>query len=125
VLEREGAGEPLADLGGFIRIYYKVAQGDNPVAKTARDLKTEFEKKSEEFEKLNAARRAHYLSPKVLIERDIGETVAKRLAEDCITMERLRNDDVKEILARLPGLDVGIVNLAKQVVTKLLDELSG
>ena len=105
VLEREGVGEPLADLGGFIRIYYKVAQGDNPVEKTARDLKTEFEKKSEEFEKLNAARRAHYLSPKVLIESYIGEIAAKRLAEDCITMERLRNDDVKEILARLRGLD--------------------
>jgi hypothetical protein len=125
VLEREGTGDHLADLGGFIRIQYKNVEGENPVKKTADDLRIELEKKNEEFEKLNAARRAHYLSPKVLTDGDVGETAAIRLAKDCITMERLRNDDIKEILARLPGLSDGTVNNAKQVVTKLLGELSG
>ncbi len=107
----------------MIRIHYQAASGEDPVVKTARDLEAEFAKKSEEFEKLDEAGRTHYLSPKVLSERDIGEAAAKRLAEDCITMERLKNDDVKDNSARLPGISEDIVKLAKGVVTGLLDEL--
>ena len=33
VLEREGTGEHLADLGGVIRIHYQVASGEIPLLK--------------------------------------------------------------------------------------------
>ncbi len=116
VLEREGAGAPLSDLGGFIKIRYPRgdAQRATPEGERKPAIENLVKALSAEFAKVPAVQRlnrnkgAHYLSP--LFLETVCELKAERaalLSKRFVTMESLVAASIDDIVSRVPGLPRG------------------
>ncbi len=120
VLEREGAGGALSDLGGFIKVRYPQVEGRQAVDDLAKALAAEFEK-IPAVQRLNRKKGAHYISP-LFLQSELGETEvrASLISKAFVTMEEFANTDATTIVSRVPGLKLGIAEgLKKEVANRL------
>jgi molecular chaperone HtpG len=118
VLEREGAGAWLANLGGFIKVRYPKVDGREAVEDLAKSLADEFAK-IPAVKQLNRKKGAHFLSTLFLksefhLETDAAALLSKKFE----TMEAFADAKVVDIVPILtPRMAEGI----KQEVAERLD----
>ncbi len=99
VLERQGTGQHLSDLAGFIRISYPNLSDRHAIEDVAKALAEEFDKKN--IQSLNATKLHHYLSPLMLEEIGASDQISKALARAYVTMEAFVATDAKDISLHL------------------------
>ncbi|MGO9464022.1 MAG: ATP-binding protein [Isosphaeraceae bacterium] len=122
VLEREGTGQHLSDLGDLIRIPYPNATGENAQSIIAGSMRREFGKKKD-LQDLNTQKRSHYLSP-LLLRNLLGEGFKAEIAQEASrrfpTMEAFSLAEVGHILAKVPKLSRAQAKVLKEEIADLL-----
>lgn len=99
VLQRSGAHNPLADLGGYIRIEYPWDENKPDRQQIAKSLREQISK-LESIKKLKGNRK--YLSSRLMNENWISAAVAQSIAEQFETVEEFVSQD-DEMLSRVAG----------------------
>jgi molecular chaperone HtpG len=123
VLEREGAGAALPNLGGFIKVCYPQVTGREAIDDLAKALAAEFTKINA-VQRLNRKKGAHYLSP-LYLQSELGEPEgrASLISKKYVTMEEFSGADATDIVMRVPTLRKGIAEGLKKEVANRLETL--